>query len=97
MAGVIGSPLSSYLMIAFDGWHGLSGWKWMFIIEGGITVVLGVLAWFVLADKPASARYLSDSEKQCWPRHSQRRLQALPRMRAPAKCWRSCARRSPWR
>lgn len=63
VAGVIGSPLSSYLMVAFDGWHGLSGWKWMFIIEGGITVVLGALAWFVLADKPATASFLSDTEK----------------------------------
>lgn len=93
VAGVIGSPLSSYLMIAFDGWHGLSGWKWMFIIEGGITVVLGVLAWFVLADKPSSARFLSESEKsvllqaladeQAGPRHSAGTSKMLTILRSP--------------
>lgn len=64
VAGVIGSPLSSFLMTSFHGWHGLSGWKWMFIIEGGITVLLGVLAWFILDNKPATSKHLSDEDKQ---------------------------------
>ncbi|WP_341957979.1 MFS transporter [Pseudomonas sp. RC10] len=64
VAGVIGSPLSSFLMVYFDGWHGLSGWKWMFIMEGGITVLLGVLAWVVLDDKPSTSKHLNSDEKQ---------------------------------
>ncbi|NBB09383.1 MFS transporter [Pseudomonas sp. SLFW] len=64
VAGVIGSPLSSFLMVYFDGWHALSGWKWMFIMEGGITVLLGVLAWVVLDDKPSTSKHLSNEEKQ---------------------------------
>ncbi|MFJ5298702.1 MFS transporter [Pseudomonas sp. NPDC088368] len=64
VAGVIGSPLSSFLMVYFNGWHGLSGWKWMFIMEGGITVLLGVLAWVVLDDKPSTSKHLNSDEKQ---------------------------------
>ncbi len=63
VAGVIGSPLSGFLMTHFDGWHGLSGWKWMFIIEGGITVFVGLLAWFMLDDRPATSKRLSTEEK----------------------------------
>ncbi|MBK5000232.1 MFS transporter [Pseudomonas sp. S31] len=63
VAGVIGSPLSGFLMTHFDGWHGLSGWKWMFIIEGGITVFVGLLAWFMLDDRPATSKRLSAEEK----------------------------------
>ncbi|MBF8746981.1 MFS transporter [Pseudomonas monteilii] len=63
VAGMIGSPLSSFLMVYFDGWHGLSGWKWMFLIEGGITVALGLLTLFILEDKPATSRKLSSEEK----------------------------------
>ena len=64
IAGVIGSPLSSFLMVYLDGWQGLSGWKWMFIIEGGITVLLGLLVWVFLDDKPSTSRHLSCEEKQ---------------------------------
>lgn len=63
VAGMIGSPLSSFLMTYFDGWHGMSGWKWMFLIEGGITVALGLLALVILDDRPATSRKLDAREK----------------------------------
>lgn len=63
VAGMIGSPLSSFLMLYFDDWHGLSGWKWMFLIEGGITVALGLLTLFILEDKPTTSRKLNTQEK----------------------------------
>lgn len=43
---------------------GQSGWRWILIIEGLPTVILGVSAWFGLADDPATAKYLSNSEKE---------------------------------
>ena len=33
MAGVIGGPLSGWILTAFDGVNGLAGWKWLFILE----------------------------------------------------------------
>ncbi|KAH8897882.1 permease of the major facilitator superfamily [Thozetella sp. PMI_491] len=46
-----------------DGTGGYEGWRWIFIIEGVVTVGLGALAFFILPDSPSlSGRWLSDSE-----------------------------------
>jgi MFS transporter, ACS family, tartrate transporter len=42
---------------------GLAGWQWLFILEGLPTIVFGVVVYFVLPDRPADARWLSDDEK----------------------------------
>jgi len=51
-------------MGGMQGLWGLTGWQWMFIVQGLPALFLGlvVLAW--LDDKPASARWLSAAEKQ---------------------------------
>lgn len=57
----IGAPLSGWLL----GLHGLglSGWQWMFVLEGVPAVLLGVVSFFVLPDSPASARWLPRDER----------------------------------
>ena len=46
-----------------SGLAGYNGWRWIFIIEGLLTVVLGVATFFVLPDSPAhSKRWLADDE-----------------------------------
>jgi MFS family permease len=64
VAGVLGAPLSTWLMTSMSGTHGLAGWQWMFVVEGLPCVVLGVLAFRVLVDKPAQASWLTPAEKQ---------------------------------
>ncbi len=64
MAGVIGGPLSGWILSAFDGVQGMSGWKWLFLIEAVPSILLGVLVLLVLNDKIADARWLSEREKQ---------------------------------
>lgn len=64
LSGVVGGPLSTWAMTTFNGTLGLAGWQWMFLIEGLPCIVLGVVAWFVLVDRPADARWLSDDEKR---------------------------------
>ena len=63
VSGFLGSPLSAALL-GIDGWLGLRGWQWMFIIEGIPAVVLGVVCLFALSDRPADARWLSDDERR---------------------------------
>ena len=64
IAGAIIGPLSAAIMGGMQGLWGLTGWQWMFIVQGLPALFLGlvVLAW--LDDKPASARWLSAAEKQ---------------------------------
>jgi sugar phosphate permease len=45
-----------------DGMWGLAGWKWLFMVEGLPTVVVGLLAMGLLADRPDKASWLSKEE-----------------------------------
>jgi MFS family permease len=48
-----------------DGLAGVAGWRWIFLMEGVITVVLGIAVPFLLADTPERAKgWLSDQEKK---------------------------------
>lgn len=63
MSGVIGGPLSGWMMTHFHGTHGMAGWQWLFLLQGLPTVVVGVVAFFFLNDRVADAKWLSSSEK----------------------------------
>jgi ACS family tartrate transporter-like MFS transporter len=62
LAGVVGAPLSSALL-KLDGLRGLSGWQWLFLLEGVPTVLLGISVLFVLHDSPAKVTWLTGDEK----------------------------------
>jgi ACS family tartrate transporter-like MFS transporter len=62
VSSFLGSPISAALL-GVDGWLGLRGWQWMFIMEGAPAILLGVFCLFVLSDKPASAPWLADDQK----------------------------------
>ncbi len=64
VSGVVGGPLSGWLLEVTAGWHGLAAWQWLFILEGIPTVLLGAAVPFLLADRPAKAKWLSTQEKQ---------------------------------
>jgi predicted MFS family arabinose efflux permease len=40
------------------------GWRWIFIVEGALTVVAGFVAWFFLVDFPQRASFLDDYQRQ---------------------------------
>lgn len=60
---LLGSVLSGYLL-ALDGLLNLKGWQWLFLVEGIPSVILGVVVWRWLDDKPQDARWLKEDEKQ---------------------------------
>ena len=64
ISSFLGSPISAALL-GVDGWLGLRGWQWMFIMEGAPAVLLGLFCLFVLSDKPSAARWL-DSDQKNW-------------------------------
>ncbi|KXS15953.1 MFS general substrate transporter, partial [Gonapodya prolifera JEL478] len=43
---------------------GISGWRWLFLLEGAASTLLGIATWFLLPDYPQTARFLSDREKE---------------------------------
>jgi len=65
VAGIIGGPLSGWIMTDMAGVNGWTGWQWMFLLEGLPAAFLGLLVWFVLDDRPADAKWLSADDKEC--------------------------------
>lgn len=63
MSGVIGGPLSGWIMSSMHGSHGWAGWQWLFLLEGIPTVLVGIAAYFYLDDKVADAKWLSSSQR----------------------------------
>jgi sugar phosphate permease len=47
-----------------DDLAGIAGWKWLFILQGLITAVIGVIGWFVLPDYPKTTRWLTPAERE---------------------------------
>ncbi len=62
-AGVIGSPLSGWIMKTFAGVNSWTGWQWLFLLEGVPSVLVGIWVLFYLDDSVNSAKWLSDNEK----------------------------------
>lgn len=63
VGGMIGGPVSTWLMTTFSEANGLAGWQWMFLVEGLPAIFLGVVAFFFLDDRPADVKWLSDQER----------------------------------
>jgi ACS family phthalate transporter-like MFS transporter len=63
IAGVVGSPLSAWLM-SLNGLHDMRGWQLIFMYEGIPAILLGLFCYFYVTDKPEDARWLTDAEKR---------------------------------
>ncbi len=62
-SGVIGGPVSGWIMQAFAGYNGLAGWQWLFVLEGIPSVIVGICVLLYLDDSVQGANWLSDDEK----------------------------------
>lgn len=63
VSNVLGGPLSTFILSSMDGTAGLAGWRWMFILEGMPSVLIGVAAFFYLTETPAEAKWLRPIER----------------------------------
>ena len=61
-AGFVGSPISGAILY-LDGWLGVRGWQWVFILEAIPAVLLGLLALVWLTDAPAHAKWLTPAQR----------------------------------
>ncbi|KAK3313809.1 major facilitator superfamily domain-containing protein [Apodospora peruviana] len=62
LAGAFGGLLASGIG-KMDHMRGYRGWRWIFILEGAITVVLGVVFWFTFPSFPEQATWLQEDER----------------------------------
>jgi len=62
VAVAVGAPISTGLL-GLDGLFGLRGWQVMYIAEAIPTVVIGVITFFVLTDRPEQAKFLTAEER----------------------------------
>jgi len=62
-AFLFSGPLTGAILMMHDV-GGIAGWKWVMFMEGGGSMVIGLLAAFVLVSKPQGAKWLSEAEKQ---------------------------------
>ncbi|GAA3532993.1 MFS transporter [Amycolatopsis ultiminotia] len=63
IAAVIAGPVSGALL-SLNGFAGLRGWQWMFLLEGLAAVLVGVLVWCWLVSTPDKARWLTGEEQK---------------------------------
>lgn len=93
LAGVIGGPLSGWIMESFAGVHGWTGWQWMFILEAVPAVIMGLGVLVYLDDGIRSAKWLSEDEKRLLESHIENESKAkvahpsLRSMFADPKVW----------
>jgi sugar phosphate permease len=64
LGGMLGAPLSTHIMTHMHQIYQLAGWQWLFLLEGLPTVLLGIIAYFYLVDRPQDAQWLSPDEKR---------------------------------
>ena len=63
ITGAIGGPLSGWILKNWDGVSGWHGWQWLFVLEGIPTILVGIIVYMLLANKPGEATFLSAREK----------------------------------
>jgi ACS family tartrate transporter-like MFS transporter len=73
---VIGSPVAGWILS--HNWFAIEGWRWLFFLEGIPAILLGIVAFCFLADRPGEARWLTTDQRQ---RISQKLEQEKPSSR----------------
>ncbi|MBP0637971.1 MFS transporter [Cupriavidus sp. AcVe19-6a] len=63
LSGVFGGPVSGYIMTAMADTPPLTGWQWMFLLEGLPAVLLGAVVFMYLDDRIDNAKWLTADEK----------------------------------
>ena len=63
LTGVLGGPLSGWILQAFGGTDGLAGWQWLFVVQAAPSILAAVATLVFLDTGIASARWLSPAEK----------------------------------
>ncbi|PYI32133.1 MFS general substrate transporter [Aspergillus indologenus CBS 114.80] len=64
LASAFSGLISAGVFAGMDQEHGLAGWQWLFLIQGVVTIAVGILAWFILPNSPPQTPWLTPEERQ---------------------------------
>jgi len=64
MSNAFGALMAAGILGTMDGKRGIRAWRWLFIIEGSITIVIGFASMYILPDYPHNTRWLSPDERR---------------------------------
>ncbi|EFW99217.1 pantothenate transporter liz1 [Grosmannia clavigera kw1407] len=64
LSGAFGGLIAAGILDGMDGLHGLSAWRWLFILEACLTVGVALGAFFLLPNLPRTTRWLSAEERE---------------------------------
>lgn len=63
MSGAFGGILAGAIASGLDGARGIVGWRWLFLVEGVLTVGISFIAPFILFDYPATTKKLTPNQR----------------------------------
>ena len=89
LSTVLGSPVSGALL-EMNGLLGLKGWQWLFLLEALPAVVLGIVVFFYVTDRPEQAKWLANDERN-WLVRTMNAEQAGKATSASHSIWRGLA------
>ncbi|KIK41466.1 hypothetical protein CY34DRAFT_13043 [Suillus luteus UH-Slu-Lm8-n1] len=64
ISNAFGALIASGILANMDGVRGHAAWRWLFYIEGSLTVAVAIMAVFVLPDFPTTTKWLTDDERR---------------------------------
>lgn len=64
ISGAFSGLISAGVRYNMDGLHGLRAWRWLFIIEGTVTVGIACVSFFILPNFPRTTSWLTDEERE---------------------------------
>jgi MFS family permease len=69
VTGVVGGPLSGWILHQLNGVANLKGWQMLFLVEGIPSILIGLCILFMLDDGIRSASWLTEAEKETLERN----------------------------
>jgi ACS family tartrate transporter-like MFS transporter len=86
-SGALGAPVATSLL-ELNGVFGLAGWKWMFLLEGVPTIILGFVVLRLLTDRPANATWLAPANREWLEATMARERTAVEAVHSQLSVWR---------
>ena len=94
IASIVGAPLSGVILDHIQ-WSGISSWRWLLVLEAAPAIVLGILTYRLLPNRPADARFLTQTEKD-WLAAELAKEEQAARASGHVSAWRALGHGRVW-